>query len=196
MTDLSPPVTRGLRYNASDINLPFHRAAQDSATNLAVPAAMDGRPGSSRDPNAPRPDWANPLNLHLGLDRPSSRPRTASITNQHPPCRLPHSGRLNLSVDTMLDVPKPHADDAIDANGYPSPPQSDGVSERSYFPYHPSIGRVTPDSRPPSSRCNAPTALRNLDTARPSPQPRPFPSRHQGRPSPGTSAPSHVQARF
>ncbi|KAM4063714.1 hypothetical protein HRG_006836 [Hirsutella rhossiliensis] len=181
MTDLKPPVMSNLRHNASEVSLRSHRAAQDCTAGLTTPGGSGVRPGSSTAPDASKSDWVNPVDANLCRDASSVRPGAAPATKAALPCRLPPFGKLDLNMEALMDEPlgasKSKADDGVGASGYPSPPQSDGVSERSYFPYHPSIGRVSPDSRP-SSRCNAPSALRNVDTAAigacpPSPAPSP-----------------------
>lgn len=162
MTDLKPPVMRGLRHNASEVNLRSHHLAQDSTATLALPSTSK---------------WMDPLQAHSCHDVSHARSDTAPAAKTGLPCQIPPFSKLDLQMGEPLGIAKSTPDHGA-VNGCPSPPQSDGVSEPSYFPYHPSMGRVSPDSRPASSRCNAPSALRHVDTASigarpPSPAPSP-----------------------
>ncbi|EQL03974.1 hypothetical protein OCS_00328 [Ophiocordyceps sinensis CO18] len=177
MTHLKPPVMGNLAHNASEVNLRSHGAARDSNASLAIPT---GTVASSRAPDAGKSEWLNLLDVHFGPDASSARPGTVPATKSGLPCPLLPSGKPDLKIEVLGDEPPPGAampkPDDGGPSGYPSPPQSDGFSERSYFPYHPSIGRISPDSRSSSRRCNAPSALRNVDSAIGACPPSPAPS--------------------
>ncbi|PHH76394.1 hypothetical protein CDD83_4261 [Cordyceps sp. RAO-2017] len=203
VTDLPPPVMGNLRHNASEANLRSNLAARGSSTSLALPAAAAAGSGPVRPatPNA-RPatrngkaaDWVNPLDVHFSRDASASRPGTPAAAAAKTGLLAKFDfGADDAATRAKADEPQQHG-----ANGCPSPPQSDCRSDRSYFAYHPSVGHVSPESRPPSSRCPAPSALRNVNTlaatSLPTPAPPSPPSSSDGQGN-GPAPPSEPAAR-
>ncbi|KJZ75188.1 hypothetical protein HIM_05382 [Hirsutella minnesotensis 3608] len=171
MADLAPPVM-GLRHNASEANLRSLIASRDPRPSLTLPAGMggvggaagiDARSASAMNLGASNSQTSareNPLQIHHATDVPNVRPGTVMSTRAASAAKNPLA-RSETEGDVLVDAlsAKKFKGSEMGRTGYPSPPQSDGNSDRCYSPYHPSIGRVTPESAAPS-----PTAISHDQT--------------------------------
>ncbi|RDA93327.1 hypothetical protein CP533_2018 [Ophiocordyceps camponoti-saundersi (nom. inval.)] len=146
-----PPVMGNLRRNASDMNLYASRAAHSTIPGLPMPSIGGVRPGTPNRPLSRKAEWVNPLDVHFC--------RNQSASSNHQKLDKDGDARSNLSQNTC-----------------PSPPNSDRNADRPFVPYHPSVGRVSPESHIDKIRCNGQGALRNVEAPKVNPLPSPAPS--------------------
>ncbi|KAH7126367.1 hypothetical protein B0J13DRAFT_147764 [Dactylonectria estremocensis] len=162
MVNLAAPRAPGLgssRMHASDLNL--NTRFNGSSTSLAMPGPIGGanRPGTPTRPGtatSKKADWENPFHVNFGgADSVGNTPIS------------PVAGKNSLE-QFEFGVSANHTRDTSNQgiNGYPSPPPSILSAEQPFSPKN-------SDGRPSSSRRNAPSALRNVETTGPRALPSP-----------------------
>ncbi|OAA36071.1 hypothetical protein NOR_07677 [Metarhizium rileyi] len=188
MVDLVPPQRRpsvgSLRQASSDWNL---------RSSTVLPIALGGsglRPGApSRPSGAQKADWVNPLDVHFCKTSVSTRPSTplgpnvaaaaaAPVISASPKNPLDQFD-FGPHADTYIAATSPHkgqlGQGLITESTYPSPPQSDRVSERTVSP----VNALAYDHQPSIGKRNAHSGLRNVDVSEPKSPPSPVPSFQQ-----------------
>ncbi|KAH6885256.1 hypothetical protein B0T10DRAFT_91747 [Thelonectria olida] len=163
MVDLAVPRAPGLgnpRFHSSDIQLNT-RFASDSSTSLvpggdlaAISPRSPTRPGTAISINTKR-DWETPFGVHFA--GPGSTPVSPVVGKNS-------LDQFEFGVANANNGAPDPTDPA--GNGYPSPPPSILSADQPFSP-------VNPDARPGSSRRNAPSGLRNMETTGPRALPSP-----------------------
>lgn len=195
MVELAGPTMR--RPSVSSLRLGRNTRMFDAPPSPALPPALGGangsRPGTPSRPGTAGKDWINPLDVHFGKDMtkqtaapsqgsaPVSKsalgqfefgiPGTDSkkaedgLTQEKPTQDKPSQGKGSPEKSTHSLFPSKTTSQTPSPHGYPSPPLSINNGDGIFTP--------STETRPSSSRRNAPSALRNVDTAAPTSPPSP-----------------------